>query len=565
MEGILVKEAYELIRDDGVDWLAGRNGEGRVIKSVNVIEIPDCFEWIRGGEMMLTTLYPYKTIQEKIDLIIHLNKGNAACVLIHPGNEKSLKVPDYLIDLSDNYDFPLLAIDRKVPYSVIIKKIYEALLNREELALKKAHEVNLLMNQVIISKGGVYEILKRLSHILSESVILLDESFDVIEAVYKNQDGEYIQNNIGLIRNYFKEYIKENLKPSNSANNKLNYFKLKNNIILAFSVLNLNDDIDNYLLISMKENIIEYEDKMYSVGLLSATTAIKIERLKNLAVLETEQKLKLDFFDDIISNACASDEVLKKRARTLGLKFADKNYVLIFDMDDFEGYYNKNYDKGEEHIQKIKKDLKKAIRKGISEISDQVVLFVPKSDGWVLLLGFSKRAHSTEQIYRKTIDDIVFKVIDEFSQKNHKITLSVGISSSIERINELKRAYDEAVSAKNLGNRLFGRGKVTYNDDLGIFRLISIPQEKEEILRDKLLNRIYEYDKKRNGNLIETLEVFLDTGRSIKTTAKKLFTHPNTVKYRLKRIKEIAGEEVLENEQKRLYYHILVKVLRMVS
>ncbi|MGI6485389.1 MAG: PucR family transcriptional regulator [Tepidanaerobacteraceae bacterium] len=560
-----MKEAYELIRDDGVDWLAGRNGEGRVIKSVNVIEIPDCFEWIRGGEMMLTTLYPYKTIQEKIDLIIHLNKGNAACVLIHPGNEKSLKVPDYLIDLSDNYDFPLLAIDRKVPYSVIIKKIYEALLNREELALKKAHEVNLLMNQVIISKGGVYEILKRLSHILSESVILLDESFDVIEAVYKNQDGEYIQNNIGLIRNYFKEYIKENLKPSNSANNKLNYFKLKNNIILAFSVLNLNDDIDNYLLISMKENIIEYEDKMYSVGLLSATTAIKIERLKNLAVLETEQKLKLDFFDDIISNACASDEVLKKRARTLGLKFADKNYVLIFDMDDFEGYYNKNYDKGEEHIQKIKKDLKKAIRKGISEISDQVVLFVPKSDGWVLLLGFSKRAHSTEQIYRKTIDDIVFKVIDEFSQKNHKITLSVGISSSIERINELKRAYDEAVSAKNLGNRLFGRGKVTYNDDLGIFRLISIPQEKEEILRDKLLNRIYEYDKKRNGNLIETLEVFLDTGRSIKTTAKKLFTHPNTVKYRLKRIKEIAGEEVLENEQKRLYYHILVKVLRMVS
>lgn len=565
MEGILVKEAYELIRDDGVDWLAGRNGEGRVIKSVNVIEIPDCFEWIRGGEMMLTTLYPYKTIQEKIDLIIHLNKGNAACVLIHPGNEKSLKVPDYLIDLSDNYDFPLLAIDRKVPYSVIIKKIYEALLNREELALKKAHEVNLLMNQVIISKGGVYEILKRLSHILSESVILLDESFDVIEAVYKNQDGEYIQNNIGLIRNYFKEYIKENLKLSNSANNKLNYFKLKNNIILAFAVLNLNDDIDNYLLISMKENITEYEDKMYSVGLLSAATAIKIERLKNLAVLETEQKLKLDFFDDIISNACASDEVLKKRARTLGLKFADKNYVLIFDMDDFEGYYNKNYDKGEEHIQKIKKDLKKAIRKGISEISDQVVLFVPKSDGWVLLLGFSKRAHSTEQIYRKTIDDIVFKVIDEFSQRNHRITLSVGISSSIERINELKRAYDEAVFAKNLGNRLFGRGKVTYNDDLGIFRLISIPQEKEEILRDKLLNRIYEYDKKRNGNLIETLEIFLDTGRSIKTTAEKLFTHPNTVKYRLKRIKEIAGEEVLENEQKRLYYHILVKVLRMIS
>ena len=123
MEGIPVREAYEIIRDNGVEWLAGKEGSDRIIKSVNVIEIPDCYEWIQGGEMMLTTLYPYKTVQERTDLIRHLNKGNAACVLLHPGNEQSLKVPNYLIDLSNMLDFHFFWLTGKCPILLSSKNI----------------------------------------------------------------------------------------------------------------------------------------------------------------------------------------------------------------------------------------------------------------------------------------------------------------------------------------------------------------------------------------------------------------------------------------------------------
>jgi DNA-binding PucR family transcriptional regulator len=33
----------------------------------------------------------------------------------------------------------------------------------------------------------------------------------------------------------------------------------------------------------------------------------------------------------------------------------------------------------------------------------------------------------------------------------------------------------------------------------------------------------------------------LETGRSLESTARELFVHPNTVRYRLKRISEIIG------------------------
>ena len=41
--------------------------------------------------------------------------------------------------------------------------------------------------------------------------------------------------------------------------------------------------------------------------------------------------------------------------------------------------------------------------------------------------------------------------------------------------------------------------------------------------------------------LLATLWAYLDNGRSLEATARELFVHPNTVRYRLKRITELLG------------------------
>ena len=38
-----------------------------------------------------------------------------------------------------------------------------------------------------------------------------------------------------------------------------------------------------------------------------------------------------------------------------------------------------------------------------------------------------------------------------------------------------------------------------------------------------------------------TLWSYLDNGRSLEATARELFVHPNTVRYRLKRVSEVIG------------------------
>ncbi len=59
--------------------------------------------------------------------------------------------------------------------------------------------------------------------------------------------------------------------------------------------------------------------------------------------------------------------------------------------------------------------------------------------------------------------------------------------------------------------------------------------------RRTLIDRIYEPLQIHSPELLSTLWCYLDNGRSLEATARELFVHPNTVRYRLKRVSEVIG------------------------
>ena len=61
------------------------------------------------------------------------------------------------------------------------------------------------------------------------------------------------------------------------------------------------------------------------------------------------------------------------------------------------------------------------------------------------------------------------------------------------------------------------------------------------LAKQTLIENIYRPLSQNSPELLETLSAYLDTGRSLESTARELFVHPNTVRYRLKRISEIIG------------------------
>ncbi|WP_150309024.1 PucR family transcriptional regulator [Planctomonas psychrotolerans] len=63
----------------------------------------------------------------------------------------------------------------------------------------------------------------------------------------------------------------------------------------------------------------------------------------------------------------------------------------------------------------------------------------------------------------------------------------------------------------------------------------------DPLARATLINRIYRPLSDHSTELLATLWCYLDNGRSLEATARELFVHPNTVRYRLKRISEVIG------------------------
>jgi hypothetical protein len=61
------------------------------------------------------------------------------------------------------------------------------------------------------------------------------------------------------------------------------------------------------------------------------------------------------------------------------------------------------------------------------------------------------------------------------------------------------------------------------------------------LAKTTLVQRIYRPLATNSPELLETLGRYLESGRSLESTARELFVHPNTVRYRLKRISEIIG------------------------
>ncbi|WP_106179465.1 PucR family transcriptional regulator [Prauserella shujinwangii] len=62
--------------------------------------------------------------------------------------------------------------------------------------------------------------------------------------------------------------------------------------------------------------------------------------------------------------------------------------------------------------------------------------------------------------------------------------------------------------------------------------------------------RLIDYDRRHGGNLLGTLRVWLDSFGDVTVAAESLFLHPNTLRYRLRRVGEVGRIDLADPEQR---------------
>jgi carbohydrate diacid regulator len=127
----------------------------------------------------------------------------------------------------------------------------------------------------------------------------------------------------------------------------------------------------------------------------------------------------------------------------------------------------------------------------------------------------------------------IHETLSEITQQ--KVTIGVG--QYYPQIKGLKKSFQDAKLALEIGSKIWGTGGVYHILDVGIFVSLSpISHQRKAELAIQLLKPLFE-----NEELSKTVESFLSSGMNLTEAANKLHVHRNTLIYRLDKVNQVIG------------------------
>jgi len=113
----------------------------------------------------------------------------------------------------------------------------------------------------------------------------------------------------------------------------------------------------------------------------------------------------------------------------------------------------------------------------------------------------------------------------------------VVIGPVVGSLTEAKVSADAAQSALRVAHGWVDAPRPVHADDLLPERVLA----GDEAAHRALVDQVHRPLQEAGDTILDTLQVYLSQGSSIEATARTLFVHPNTVRYRLKRVAEATG------------------------
>jgi sugar diacid utilization regulator len=120
--------------------------------------------------------------------------------------------------------------------------------------------------------------------------------------------------------------------------------------------------------------------------------------------------------------------------------------------------------------------------------------------------------------------------------------VSVGMSGWHQGRGALDVAYAEAQDAVGIAARIGMTGRAVALDEVLADHMVAASASARRILAD-VLRPVAAYDESRQAALLPTLRAYMAARFNLTKTARALFVNPNTVVYRLRRIKELSGRD----------------------
>jgi purine catabolism regulator len=502
--------------------VAGKDGLDRIVQRLNVMEVPDVLAWVKPNELLLTTGYPLRNRPEALGhLVADLNERGVAALAVKPGAYLD-ELPPEMLAQADRLGFPLILLPEHVGFDDILNQVLTDILNRQAAILARTEEVHRALVQIVLCGGGLQEVADEVAALLGGALVALDSDERILVRAgtrpHVDVLADWLEHEGRLVRQgAHGDFIVVPVAAGEADHGR----------IVAYCP----ETVPRHTMRDTEVSILE-----------RAATVAALVITKQQAVAAVESKYRADFLRDVLGGTAGDNDRVVAHCAGFGWNL-DRPMAVVVAALDLEGPDDKLAQ------ERLSSAWTSAVRR-----RDRTAAVASFAHEVVTVIGLPMGGD---------LQDLVAGIVKEVGDVEG-LGFSTGISREVTSPGALPGAYDQAGKAVKVGRQLNGPGEVAHFDTLGVYRLLSLVDDTEELhsFVRETLGELAGDDDPESADLRRTLQVLLETNLNVAETARRLHFHYNTLRYRIGKLERLLGP-FTEDAHLQLNLTLALHVLRM--
>ncbi|OXS56642.1 hypothetical protein B1A99_20200 [Cohnella sp. CIP 111063] len=530
-EGFTVGALFDLPQLKEAVLLGGGTGLDRPISRINVMEVPDVVDWVRPGELLMTTGYPFKHDPEILVTLIAQLASKGVVALGVKTKRFFDEVPKSAVEAANRHGLPLIELPPSTTFSDVVREVMERVLVSESKDLTVLQGRVQRLSHVLLHGDGLHAYLNHLQTMIRNPVVLLDPH----NRIAASSDAEPLCERIGE-----EEWTKFRTEQTMETS----VIQIGERSVRVHVAAVPDGQVRPYLML-----ILEYAADYGPVDTLTINWAGRLlgfEISNLLARKNIEAKYFDQFLQDWLAGRIVSTDDLRLRAEACGWPLAEEDrYVAgVVSFHD-----RKSNVRGLQELAKRlnwESDSRKSGAKWTVLEGELVVLFTMRSD-----------TNGAPPLAKDSDPEQVWSYLRPLLQEK---SASLCVGKEVGKQSEVSASYRDAKRAAEI-RRVCGLQEETVRyGELGVYLLLYrlLGTEELEEYQRLYLHPLLELDRKQQGSLLNTLRNYFECNCNAKETAERMFVHYNTINYRLERIKSELGLR-LDDPETKLLLHLAIK------
>jgi purine catabolism regulator len=496
-----------LLDDCGLELAAAAGRAGNPVRWIHISEHEDPTPWLSGGEVLLTTGINLGTAAKQRKFVELLAAEGLAGLGFGVGFDHK-RIPKAIVEAADANELPLFEVPYEMPFIAITERAAARLVNEQFGVLERGLHVHERLERLVIEGQGLDQVLASTGTAIGGAALVLDPSG---RELARSAGGD------GALADGASAAIAEQVAQAGTS------------APASFPPV-LGDSPGRALAVPVPGHhgaapvawlvVVADRDPLGDLERLCARQAaivVGLELMRERIVHETERRLAGDLLADALGDRLQADE-LSGRLRPFGI--GDEAAVLVFELDDPAA-------------------AESTLESALSEAGVPALVATSTAGGEPLLCA--------------VVDPVARDPLGTARDARRALTGGAGqngVRAAVSRpagVGSLRRAFHEARCALEATSLAGGDApEVASHQDLGAFTLLLALQDDDalRLYSDGLLEPIERTEGEYGGELLRSLEAFIENNGNWERAARQLYCHRHTLRYRIRKIEELTGRDL---------------------